>query len=85
MMILEVNQMESKLMTEREKADIFMKSMELQNAGNKDEAKALRRTMPMKPYLAKFIKEKLGTEVLLELDWNLAEAEAEFGQDWLAS
>ena len=77
--------MESKLMTEREKADIFMKSFEIQDAGQKDEAQALRRTVPMSPWLAKFIKEKLGAETLLELDWNMAEAEAEYGQDWLAS
>ena len=77
--------MESKLMTEREKADIFMRSFEIQDAGQKDEAQALRRTVPMSPWLAKFIKENLGAETLLELDWNMAEAEAEYGQDWLAS
>ena len=77
--------MESKLMTEREKADIMMRSFEIQDAGDKEEAQALRRTIPMKPWLANFIKEKLGTETLLELDWNMAEAEAEYGSDWLAS
>ena len=77
--------MEHKLMTEYEKADIVIKSIKLQDAGQKEEAKALRRTIPLSPYLAKFVKEKLGAEVLKELDWNLAEAEAEYGQDWLAS
>ena len=77
--------MESKLMTEHEKADIFMRSLELENAGQEEEALALRRTMPMPAYLAMFFKEKLGAETLLELDWNLAEAEAEYGSDWLAS
>jgi hypothetical protein len=77
--------MESKLMTENEKADIVMRSIELQKSGQEDEAFELRRTIPMPPYLAKFMKEKLGADVLVELDWNLAEAEAEYGQDWLAS
>ena len=77
--------MEHKLMTEHEKANIVMRSIKMQDAGQIEEAKALRRTIPLSPYLAKFVKEKLGTEVLMELDWNLAEAEAEYGQDWLAS
>jgi len=77
--------MEHKLMTEKEKAEIVMKSIKIQEAGQKEEAKALRRTIPLSPYLAKFVKEKLGVEALMELDWNLAEAEAEYGQDWLAS
>ena len=77
--------MEHKLMTEYEKADIFMKSLKMREAGQIEEAKALRRTIPLSPYLAKFTKEKLGVDFLLELDWNLAEAEAEYGKDWLNS
>ena len=77
--------MEHRLMTEREKADIAMRSFEMEDAGQIEEAMALRRTMPMPPWLAKFTKEKLGVETLLKLDWNLAEAEAEYGPDWLAS
>ena len=77
--------MEHKLMTEHEKAEIAMRSFEMEDAGFKEEAMALRRTIPMSPWLAKFTKEKLGAEFLLALDWNLAEAEAEYGQDWLNS
>ena len=77
--------MEHKLMTEQEKAAIVMKSIEMREAGQIEEAKALRRTIPLSPYLAKFTKEKLGVDFLLELDWNLAEAEAEYGKDWLNS
>ena len=77
--------MKSKLMTEQEKAAIAMRSFEMEDAGQREEAQALRRTKPLSPWLAKFIKDNLGTEVLLELDWNLAEAEAEYGSDWLAS
>jgi hypothetical protein len=35
--------------------------------------------------MAKVIKEKVGAEFLIQGGWNLAEAEAEFGSNWLAS
>jgi hypothetical protein len=34
--------------------------------------------------MAKFYKEHLGVDALLQSGWNLAEAEAKFGSDWLA-
>ena len=77
--------MEHKLMTEREKADIAKKSFAMEDAGQVEEAKALRRTSPIPPYLAKFIKENLGADFLIENGYNLAEAEAEYGSGWLAS
>ena len=76
--------MEHRLMTEHEKADIFMKSYELEQAGKKEEATALHRTIPLQPYLAKFVKDNLGVDHLIQGGWNLAEAEAEFGSDWLS-
>jgi len=39
--------------------------------------------MPMPPYLAKVAKEKIGINFLINGGWNLSEAEAEFGQNWL--
>ena len=75
--------MEHRLMTEREKADIFMKSYELKQAGKEAEAIAMKRTIPLPAYLAKFVKENLGTDHLIQGGWNLAEAEAQFGTDWL--
>ena len=75
--------MEHKLMTEHEKADIVIKSIEMQNLGQTEEAMALRRTIPLPPYMAKFIKEKIGVSFLIESGYNLAEAEIEYGQDWL--
>jgi hypothetical protein len=38
----------------------------------------------MPPYLAKIYKEKVGVEHLINSGWNLSEAEAEFGRDWLS-
>jgi hypothetical protein len=37
----------------------------------------------MPPFLAKIMKEQMGKEFLLEGGYNLSEAEAEFGADWL--
>ena len=75
----------SKLMTEHEKADTIVKSIEMHKAGQIDKADELRRTVPLQPWLAKFIKEKLGASFLIDNGYNLAEAEVEYGPDWLAS
>ena len=82
-MDVEALNMEHRLTTEREKADIYMKSVELEEAGQIEEAKALRRTIPVPAYLAKVFKEKVGADFLIKGGRNLAEAEAEFGTDWL--
>jgi hypothetical protein len=70
-------------MTEDEKMAIAMKSVALHEEGKKDEAMALEKTIPMPPFMAKFWKDHIGADGLLQLGWNLSEAEAEFGQDWL--
>lgn len=75
--------MDHKLMNDYEKADIFMKAHKLKQAGKNKEASALIRTTPLPAYLAKFAKKYLGTEALIQMEWNMAEAEAEFGSDWL--
>jgi hypothetical protein len=77
--------MEHRLMTEREKADIFEQARQLRAAGKEDEAKMLQRTVPIPAYLAKVLKEKIGAYILIKGGWNLAEAEAEFGPGWLDS
>ena len=74
-----------KLMTEQEKADIVMRSIELQEAGKKEEALELRRTIPLPPYMAKLIKEQQGTEFLIKYGYNLAEAEVAYGTGWLTA
>jgi hypothetical protein len=74
---------EHRLMTEREKVDIFREVHRLREEGRKEEATALRRTIPLPAFLAKVLKEKVGADFLIQGGWNLAEAEAEFGPDWL--
>jgi hypothetical protein len=51
--------------------------------GNKAEAVRLTLELPMPPYLAKFTKEFFGADFLIKGGYNLSEAEAEFGPDWL--
>ena len=75
--------MEQRLMSEREKADIAKESRRLLDEGREGEAAALRKTIPLTPYLAKYWKEKMGAQFLINGGWNLAEAEAEYGQGWL--
>jgi hypothetical protein len=70
-------------MTLDEKLAISNKACALWQAGDEEGASRLIRTTPMPPYLAKIFKEKVGVEPLLKSGWNLSEAEAEFGHNWL--
>ncbi|GHU15148.1 hypothetical protein FACS1894163_00880 [Spirochaetia bacterium] len=52
--------------------------------GDKEEASAwYRAKIPMLPWLAKLMKEKVGADFLRSQGYNLSEAEAEFGPGWL--
>jgi hypothetical protein len=70
-------------MTLDERLAIGMKAHEYLKAGNKAEAVRLILEMPMPPYLAKMSKELMGADFLIKGGYNLADAEAEFGPDWL--
>jgi len=70
-------------MTFDEKLAIAVKSAELWQAGDEEGSIRLVKTAPMIPYLAKFFKEKVGADYLINGGWDLSEAEAEFGSDWL--
>jgi hypothetical protein len=71
-------------MTLEEKLAIGMKSIELEKQGKIEEAKTMGKQVPLAPYLAKFLKDHLGLEALLQGDWNLAEAVEEYGPDFLS-
>ena len=71
-------------MTLDEKLAISCKAAALWKAGDEEGASRLMRTAPLPPYLAKIYKEKVGVKELIESGWNLSEAEAEFGPDWLS-
>jgi len=70
-------------MTLDEKLAIGCKSVEMRKTGDKEGASRLMRSIPMPPYLAKVMKDKMGRDFLINGGWNLSEAEAEFGPDWL--
>lgn len=75
---------QTQTMTLHEKLDLGMKAIELEKQGKYEEAEAIEKKIPLAPYLAKFLKDHLGTEALLQGDWNLAEAEAEYGTGWIS-
>jgi hypothetical protein len=67
-----------------EKFAIVDRALEYKNAGNTAEyERIMRQEMPLPPYLARFAKSHLGTDFLVKGGFNLSEAEAEFGSDWL--
>ena len=71
-------------MTLDEKLAIGCKAASLLDAGDREGYSRLMRTIPLPPYLAKVIKEKVGLDILLNTGWNMAEVEAEFGPTWLS-
>jgi len=74
---------QAQTMTLDEKLAIGCKAAELRNAGDEEGHDRLIRSIPMPPYLAKVMKEKVGIDYLINGGWNLSEAEAEFGSTWL--
>jgi hypothetical protein len=70
-------------MTQKEKLAIIVQSVELRKAGKEEEAMALSKTRPIPAFLAKIMKEKVGVSYLVNSGWNLAEAEAAYGKNWL--
>jgi len=74
---------QAQMMTLHEKLQLGVKSIELRKEGKFDEAKYAERKIPLAPYLAKFLKDHLGVDALLNGGWNLSEAEAEYGPNWL--
>jgi len=71
-------------MTLDEKFAIAGRAFELLDAGDNAGFSRVLRSVPMPPYMAKAAKESIGVDFLINGGWNLSEAEAEFGDDWLA-
>jgi len=71
-------------MTLDEKLAIGCKAAELIEAGDEEGASRLIRTIPLPPYIAKVMKEKVGMEFFTRYNWNLSEVEAEFGPDYIS-
>ena len=73
----------SETMTLDEKLAISNRALDLLDAGDREGYSRLIRTAPMPPYLAKVMKDKMGADFLIKGGYNLSEAEAEFGHNWL--
>jgi len=73
---------QTQTMTLDEKLAISVKASELRQAGDEEGYDRLIKTIPLPPYMAKVIKEKVSLDVLLKGGWNLSEVEAEFGSAW---
>jgi hypothetical protein len=71
-------------MTLDEKLAVSNRAIELKKAGDREGYERLMKTIPLPPYHAKVLKEKVGLEFFARYDWNLSEVEAEFGPDWLS-
>ncbi|GHT44040.1 hypothetical protein AGMMS49965_18980 [Bacteroidia bacterium] len=71
-------------MTLDEKTDIMLRSIELKEAGLLEEADRVWKQIPLSPFWAKFWKDHCGPDLLIEAGFNLSEAEAEYGKDWLS-
>jgi len=74
---------QAQTMSLHEKLAVGMKAIELKKQGKIEEAEKLERSIPLPPYIAKWAKKRLGVEFLINNGWNLSEAEAEYGPDWL--
>jgi len=74
---------QSPVMTMEEEAAISLKALELKKQGKLEESIALRKQLPLPPYLAKIGKDYFGADCLIKTGWNLSAAEAEFGSGWL--
>ena len=71
-------------MTLDEKLALSNKAIKLKQAGDREGYQNLMKTLPMPPYIAKVMKEKVGLDFLLNGGWNLSEVEAKFGSAWLS-
>jgi hypothetical protein len=77
-------QTQMQTMTLDEECALMTKAHELLVAGKEAESNLLlKKQYPMPPYLAQFAKSHFGADFLINGGWNLSEAEAEFGSDWL--
>jgi hypothetical protein len=70
-------------MTLHEELVIRNRAGELEQQGKAEEGMRLVKTIPLPPWMAKMLKEKVGVDYLRQSGWNLSEAEKAYGQDWL--
>jgi len=74
---------QAQTMTLDEKLAIGCKAAELRKAGDNEGYRNQMKKLPIPPYLAKVLKDKVGADIIKIGGWDLSEVEAEFGRDWL--
>jgi len=74
---------QAQTMTLDEKLAISCQAGELWKGGDKEGSRNLMKKLPIPPYLAKVLKEKVGADIIKIGGWDLSEVEAEFGQNWI--
>jgi hypothetical protein len=79
-----ISMQQAQTMTLNEKLDTIVKTVELEEQGKFEEAKQFHNTIPLPPYMAKFLKDHIGLDALLKSGLNLSEAEAEYGSDFIS-
>jgi hypothetical protein len=70
-------------MTLHDKLQIIGKSAKLREAGKEEEAMKMAMSVPLSPWMAEWYKKYIGVEYLRTSGWNLSEAEAVYGSNWL--
>jgi hypothetical protein len=76
---------QTQTMTLDEKLAISNRALDLLDAGDREGYNNLMKKLPIPPYLAKVLKEKVGADIIKIGGWDLSEVEAEFGQNWINS
>jgi hypothetical protein len=74
---------EHRFMTFKEKTMTIYKSHMLREEGKEEEANKLFKSVPLEPGMAKIGKEVYGADFLINGGYNLLEANAAYGKDWL--
>ncbi|MDR0878478.1 MAG: hypothetical protein LBN21_10530 [Treponema sp.] len=75
---------QAQTMTLDEKLAVLNKSVALKKSGDLEGADRLVKSVPLPPFLAKIMKEKVGMEFFTRYNWNLSEVEAEFGPGFIS-
>lgn len=70
-------------MSKEETMAIITRAQELDDLGKKEEAAALRIQLPLHPGVADDIKRFNGIQWLIDGGFNLKDAVAAFGENWL--
>jgi hypothetical protein len=64
--------------------DLLLKLNELETQGKTAEAVIIKQQIPLPAYMAKWAKDHMGAKFVQGLGWSMAEAEANYGSDWLS-